>query len=254
MPGEDRFTGKVAVITGASSGIGRATAQRLANDGARVFLSGRNEPRLAETVAMLGTSDDRVASLAIDLLERGSAARLAAAALDWAGEVDMLVNCAGSFPSAPANALEDSEWDHAIELNLSVPMRLARGLISSLERRNGVIVLVSSINAFIGDGETPCAHYAAAKAGLCGLARQLAVELAPSIRVVGVAPGGVDTPMLEGWNDDPVDMDTWLERYVPLRRLARPEEIADAIAFLSSDSAAYITGHVLMIDGGMAVV
>jgi NAD(P)-dependent dehydrogenase (short-subunit alcohol dehydrogenase family) len=174
--------------------------------------------------------------------------------LEWGGEVDILVNCAGSFPSAPAAELDDAEWDRALELNLSAAMRLARPLIPSLERKQGVIVLVSSINALLGDPLAPCAHYAAAKAGLCGLVRQLAVELAPSVRVVAVAPGGVDTPMLEGWNEDPADMAAWLERYVPLGRLAQPAEIAEAIAFLGSDNAAYITGHVLMVDGGMAIV
>ncbi len=249
-----RFKNKVALVTGASSGIGRATAVKLATEGARVFLSGRNRQRLAESLAMLGGDEGSATSLEVDLARGGAAASLATAALEWAGGVDILVNCAGSFPSAPAATLDDSEWDRAIELNLSAAMRLARPLIPSLEKRHGVIVLVSSINAFVGDALSQCAHYAAAKAGVCGLVRQLAVELAPSIRVVAVAPGGVDTPMLEGWNEDPTDMAAWLERFVPLRRLAQPAEIAEAIAFLGSDDAAYITGQVLMVDGGMAVV
>jgi 3-oxoacyl-[acyl-carrier protein] reductase len=254
MASDNRFNEKVALVTGASSGIGRATAVKLAMEGARVFLSGRDTRRLAESVELIGRPEECVTWLQVDLTERGAAARLAAAALEWGGEVDLVVNCAGSFPSAPAGALDDSEWDRALELNLSAAMRLVRPLIASLERRHGVIVLVSSINAFLGDALAPCAHYAAAKAGLCGLVRQLAVELAPSIRVVAVAPGGVDTPMLEGWNEDPSDMAAWLERFVPLGRLAQPEEIAESIAFLGSEDAAYITGHVLMVDGGMATV
>jgi 3-oxoacyl-[acyl-carrier protein] reductase len=254
MGTDHRFKDKVALVTGASSGIGRATAIKLAMEGARVFLSGRDRRRLAESVALLGGDERAATSLQVDLAKRGGAARLATAALEWGGDVDILVNCAGSFPSAPAASLSDSEWDRALELNLSAPMRLVRPLIPSLQRRHGVIVLVSSINAFLGDALAPCTHYASAKAGLCGMVRQLAVELAPSIRVVAVAPGGVDTPMLEGWNEDPADMAAWLERFVPLGRLAQPEEIAQAIAFLGSDDAAYITGHVLMVDGGMAVV
>ncbi|MGD9744615.1 MAG: SDR family NAD(P)-dependent oxidoreductase, partial [Dongiaceae bacterium] len=115
-------------------------------------------------------------------------------------------------------------------------------------------VNISSINAVIGDKLSACSHYSAAKAGLLGLTRQLAVELAPEIRVNAIVPGAVKTPMLDGWNEDPADMKAWLERFVPLNRIARPEEMAGVIAFLASDDASYLTGATIVADGGVAIV
>jgi 3-oxoacyl-[acyl-carrier protein] reductase len=253
-PGQ-RLADRTALITGGGSGIGRATALRLAAEGAAVFVGGRRDSALDETVDAVQRSGGRAQRLSVDLSQPGEAERLVDAAAAWAGRLDAAVSCAGTFPSAPFADLTDSEWEEALAINLTAPMRIARAATPHLARQGGVVVAVSSINAYLGDLLSQCAHYSAAKAGLVGLTRQLAVELAPQgIRAVGVAPGGVATPMLEGWNDDPADMDAWLERFVPLRRLAAPEEIASVIAFLVSDDAAYVTGQVLLADGGMAVV
>ena len=250
-----RLDERVAVITGGGSGIGRATAVRLAAEGAAVFVAGRREAALEETVAAVEAEGGRAGRLAVDLHEPDAAARLVESATAWGGRLDAVVSCAGTFPSAPFGNLADAEWEEALTINLTAPMRMARAALPHLAERGGVVVGVSSINAYIGDLLSECAHYSAAKAGLVGLTRQLAVELAPhGIRVVGVAPGGVDTPMLDGWNEDPSEMQAWLERFVPLRRLAAPKEIAAVIAFLISDDASYVTGQVLLADGGMAVV
>jgi 3-oxoacyl-[acyl-carrier protein] reductase len=250
-----RLDGRVAVVTGGGSGIGRATALRLAAEGAAVFVAGRREAALDETVAAVAGEGGRAGRLAADLREPDAAARVVEAAAGWGGRLDAAVACAGTFPSAPFAELPDGEWDEALAVNLTAPMRLARAATPHLAERSGAVVFVSSINAYLGDLLSACAHYSAAKAGLVGLTRQLAVELAPQgIRAVGVAPGGVDTPMLEGWNEDPAEMRAWLDRFVPLGRLAAPEEIASVIAFLVSDDASYVTGQVLLADGGMAVV
>lgn len=252
---ERRFEGTVAVVTGGGTGIGRATALRLGREGASVLVAGRRPEKLAETIEEIERSGGHASSLALDLRERETAQRLIAAALEWKGGLDAVVNAAGTFPSAPFAELPDPEWDEAIEINLAAPMRVARAAVPALRQRGGTIVNVSSISAVIGDEVSQCAHYSAAKAGLIGLTRQLAVELAPfGIRVNCVAPGAVATPMLEGWNDGPGEMRDWLARYVPLRRIAQPEEVAGAIAFLLSDDASYITGETLMVDGGMAVL
>jgi 3-oxoacyl-[acyl-carrier protein] reductase len=258
MSSEDlgrRLAGRVAVVTGGGSGIGRATALRLAREGAAVFVGGRREEALDQTVEAVDAAGGRAWRLSVDLRDPAAAATLVQTAAAWGGRLDAVISCAGTFPSAPFDRLPDADWDDALAINLSAPMRVARAAVPLMADRGGVIVSVSSINAYLGDELSACAHYSAAKAGLVGLTHQLAVELAPrGIRAVGVAPGGVDTDMLEGWNDDPADMRTWLERFVPLERLARPEEIASVIAFLVSDDASYVTGQVILADGGMAVV
>jgi NAD(P)-dependent dehydrogenase (short-subunit alcohol dehydrogenase family) len=250
-----RLEGRVAVITGGGSGIGRATALRLAREGAAVFVGGRRQEALDGTVAAAEDAGGRAGALAVDLREREAAGRLVEAAATWGGRLDAAISCAGTFPSAPFSELSDDDWEEALAINLSAPMRVSRAATPHLAQHGGVLVSVSSINAYLGDLLSECGHYSAAKAGLIGLTRQLAVELAPKgIRAVGVAPGGVDTDMLEGWNDDPADMRSWLDRFVPLGRLAAPQEIASVIAFLVSDDASYLTGQVLLVDGGMAVV
>ncbi len=249
----NRLDGRVVLITGASSGIGAATSRRFAREGARVFTVARREAELSALTDELRAAGHDASFFAADVTDPSAPGEAVASAHRWGGRLDAVVNCAGSFPSAPFPELTDADWDAALALNLTAPMRVARAAAPLLE--GGVIVVVSSINAYIGDELSACAHYSAAKAGLVGLTRQLAVELAPKrVRAVGVAPGGVDTPMLEGWNDDPADMAAWLGRFVPLGRLARAEEIAAVIAFLVSDDASYITGQVLLVDGGMAVV
>jgi len=248
-----RFAGKAAVVTGGGTGIGRATALRLAQEGAVVIVVGRRAEKLEESVSEIGQGGGKATLVATDLSKPDAASDIVRHASQWAGRLDVLVNAAGTFPSAPFPELTDDDWRDALEINLSAPMRLIRSAIP-LFGDQAAVVNVSTINALIGDELSQCAHYAAAKAGLLGLTRQLAVELAPrGIRVNSVAPGAVATPMLEGWNEDPTEMRDWLERFVPIRRIAEPEEVASAIAFLASADASYITGVTLSVDGGMAV-
>lgn len=251
----ERFEGKVALVTGGGSGIGRATAVRLAREGAAVAICGRRLDRLEETARLIEDADGRAAVTSLDLMEPRAAASAVAAAAGWGGRLDVVINAAGTFPSAPfPDAMSDSEWAAALEINLSAPMRICRAATPHLRTSGGVIVNVSSINAEIGDAVSACAHYAAAKAGLLALTRQLAAELAPAVRVVAVVPGAVDTPILDGWLDDPEERQAWLQRYVPLARIARPEEIGSVLAFLASDDASYLTGVAVMADGGMSIV
>ncbi len=254
MTAQRRMDGRAALISGGGTGIGRATAERLAAEGARVFVVGRRGAKLDETVALVASAGGEAASRALDLRDPGAAAEAVDAALAWAGQLDVLASCAGTFPSAPFPALGDAEWSDALEINLAAPMRLARAAVPAMATGGGAIVNVSSTNALMGDKLSECSHYSAAKAGLLGLTRQLAVELAPAIRVNAVIPGVTDTPMLEGWNDDPAEMAIWLERYVPLRRMGAAAEIAGVVTFLASDDAAYVTGAAIPADGGMLIV
>ena len=245
---------RVALVTGGGSGIGQATAIGLAEDGVKVLVIGRRADKLQETVDAVADVGGEAASLALDATDVDAGERAVDACLDWAGRLDILINAAGIFPTTAFVDLTDREWNEALAINLAAPMRMSRAAAPELKKHRGAIVNVSSTNALMGDAYSICTAYAAAKAGLLGLTRQTAAELAPDIRVNAVLPGPVATPMLEGWNEDPADMAAWLERYVPLRRVARPEDIAGVICFLAGDGASYITGAAIPVDGGMTMV
>jgi meso-butanediol dehydrogenase / (S,S)-butanediol dehydrogenase / diacetyl reductase len=245
---------RVALVTGGGSGIGRATALRLVQDGTKVLVVGRRAGRLQETVDKVAGAGGEAASLALDATDVDAGERAVDACLDWAGRLDILINAAGIFPGTAFAELTDREWNEALAINLAAPMRLSRAAVPELKKHKGAIVNVSSTNAVMGDAYSICSAYAAAKAGLLGLTRQIAAELAPEVRVNAVLPGPVATPMLEGWNEDPAEMEAWLERYVPLRRVARPEDIASVICFLAGDGASYITGAIIPVDGGMTII
>ena len=254
MAQSSKDAARVALVTGGGSGIGQATALRLAEDGAKVLVIGRRIDKLQETVDRVAGAGGDAASLALDATDVDAGERAVDACLDWAGRLDILINAAGIFPTTAFAELSDREWNEALAINLAAPMRFSRAAVPELKKHKGAIVNVSSTNALMGDAYSICSAYAAAKAGLLGLTRQIAAELAPDVRVNAVLPGPVATPMLEGWNEDPADMEAWLERYVPLRRVAKPEDIASVIAFLAGDGANYITGAAIPVDGGMTMV
>jgi NAD(P)-dependent dehydrogenase (short-subunit alcohol dehydrogenase family) len=247
-----RFANRIALITGAGSGIGRATALRLAAEGASVFIVGKTDTKLRSVVKEVEHAGGNAAFATADLREPAACDQAVDAAANWRGSLDAVVNCAGTFPSSPFHQLSNDDWNQALESNLAAPMRVCRAAVRRMKK--GAIVNISSVNAIMGDKLSVCSHYSAAKAGLLGLTRQIAVELAPEIRVNAIVPGAVKTPMLEGWNEDPAQMSAWLERFVPLHRIAMPEEIAAVIAFLASDDASYLTGATIIADGGMAIV
>ena len=245
---------RVALVTGGGSGIGEATAQRLASEGARVFIVGRRLERLTAVIDHIRAEGGTVAGCSVDLSTRTGGDEAVAAALAWGGRLDILVNAAGTFPATPVDSLDDDDWEDALAINLGAVMRTSRAAARTMAAGGGAIVNIASVNAVIGDKVSVCSAYSAAKSGQLGLSMQFAAELAPSVRVNVILPGPVATPMLDGWIDDPQERRTWLERFVPLNRLGHPAEIAAAVAFLVSDDGAYITGVVLPVDGGMTVV
>ncbi len=245
---------KVALITGGGSGIGEATAVRLAGEGARVFVVGRRQGELERVVRRIAQSGGRASSRAVDLMEPTGGRDAVAAAVDWGGGLDILVNAAGTFPHTPVDALGDDDWDDALAINLTAVMRTSRAAATAMAARGGSIVNISSVNAVMGDKVSACSAYSAAKAGQLGLTMQFAAELAPAIRVNAILPGPIETAMLDGWLDDPRERDAWLERFIPLARLGRAEEIAGCVAFLVSGDGAYVTGAVIPVDGGMTLV
>ncbi len=226
--------GRVAVVTGASRGIGRGIAERLLAAGAQVVGVSRTR------AARVGWAQVRC-----DITAAEAPEVVLAAALDACGRVDVLVNNAGVLIEGNCWELRDEAVDAMLELNLTAPMRLSQALARHwLQRRErGVVVNVCSVESQVGWKDPPHAAYATTKGGLLGLTRALALELAPQgIRVVAVGPGAVATAM--------TPEDARVDDAIALGRLGTPAEIGDAVAFLASDAARYVTGEILYVDGG----
>ncbi len=238
------FDGKVAVVTGGSRGIGAAATRLLCELGARVAFSWRSAREEAEAlVEELGGS---ALARRVDVRREDEVAALVAAAEEAWGGVDVAVANAGIWEAAPIDSMTGEQWARTIDVNLGGTYRLARHAVPALRRRGGGAIVVSTSTA--GQrGEAGHAHYAASKGGQISLVKSLAVELAPAIRVNGVAPGWVDTEM----SAIPLDEDR--ERIlaeIPLNRVATADDVAAGIAFLASDRARHVTGEILNVNGG----
>ncbi len=248
----DRFDGRRALVTGGGSGIGLATLALLAERGARVaVLDAREEAALTAAASVGG------AAVVGDVRDGSSVDEAVDAAVEaLGGPIDVLVNAAGIYRIAPLTEVSPDEWDEVIDTNLRGTFLVSRSVVRTQPAggRDRAIVNLASIAAFIGDADERTGHYNASKAGVVALTKQMAVEWADrGIRVNAVAPGPIETPMLR-MMDDLETGRAYLERRVPLRRLGRPEEVAEAIAFLASDRSSYVTGATLLIDGGITAL
>jgi NAD(P)-dependent dehydrogenase (short-subunit alcohol dehydrogenase family) len=245
-----RFAGRRALVTGGASGIGRATAEILRNDGAMVCLLDR-APEVSKIAAAMS------AAMVVADVRRPEAIEPAVSHVESAlgGVVDLLVNAAGIYRVRPVLDLDADEWDEVLEINLRGSWLVARAVGRRLLESGtaGTIVNLASTAAIVADAGEPGAHYNASKAGVVALTKQLAVELAPDVRVNAVCPGVIDTPMLR-LMDDPDAGRRYLDEMVPLRRLGTAREVGEVIAFLSSDAAGYVTGAAIPIDGGSTVL
>jgi 3-oxoacyl-[acyl-carrier protein] reductase len=237
-----------ALVTGASQGIGAATAERLARDGWDVAVHGFHHARETEALARtLAAGRGHGFPVVADLDAPDAPATIARLLRERWDTLDLLVNNAGEYRRLSFEGTADDELDRCLRVNLTSAFRLTRELLPLLRRStNGRIVFVSSVLAFSGSKHG--AGYAMAKAGLLGLARSLAVELAPAITVNVVAPGSIDTAILAG---DTPEMRAQRNRAIPLGRVGAASDIADAIAFLASPGASYITGTTLHVNGGL---
>jgi len=242
------LSGKTALVTGASGGIGEAVAKSLHGQGATVVLHGTRAEKLEALSAELG---DRSYVVTANLGDREAVAGVIDAASEKAGPVSILVNNAGITRDNLAMRMKDEEWDQVLEVNLTASMILCRAALRNMMKaRHGRIISISSIVGVTGNpGQT---NYAASKAGMIGYSKSLAHEVASrGVTVNIVAPGFIETPMTDALSD--AQKDTLLGR-VPAGRLGQVGEIAAAVTYLASDEAAYVTGATIHVNGGMAML
>jgi len=248
--------GKRVLISGGSSGIGLATAQRFLEEGSRVFLVGLDEREVDSALAGL-TPSGEVSGLACDVSLEGDVARMVAAAHRALGGIDVLINNAGTARRDPFLSIAVGDWDRIVAVNLR-GMFLVAQTVSRLmvERGGGVIINMSSTNGLAG--EEDYAHYNASKGGVLLLTKTMAVELGShGIRVNALCPGYIRTPLNEGISASAggVGFETaYARERIPLGRAGEAEEVAAAYAFLASDDASFIHGAALVIDGGQLAV
>lgn len=250
------LSNKVAIVTGASSGIGRAAATLFAREGAAVVVSGRNEERLDELVAEIAAAGGRAVAVAGDVRDERVASGLVETAMRQFGGLDVAFNNAGATGvTGPTHELSLDDWRETIESNLTGAFLGARHqLPAMLERGGGSIIFTSS---FVGNttGFPGMSAYAAAKAGLVGLARNIATEYgARGVRANAILPGGTDTPSnVANAPDAPPGTRAFVEGMHAVKRMATPMEIARTVLHLASDESSFITGTALLVDGGVSI-
>ena len=245
------FENQTAIVTGAGRGIGHAIAARLANDGARVACVSRSEENAKRTADELNRARaDAAKHYAVDVADHAAVQKVGGQILKDFGKIDILVNNAGVTRDGLAMRMSIEDWDTVINTNLRGAFNFTQSIVRAMiKQRSGRIINITSVIGLIGNaGQT---NYAASKAGLIGFTKSLARELASrNITVNAVAPGFITTDMTTGLSDE---IKKAIQAQIPLGKTGAPENIADAVVFLASAEASYITGQVVCVDGGMVM-
>lgn len=248
-----RFKDKVAIVTGGARGIGKAIADKMAEEGANVVVVDKNPDSLKDTVEGIRNKGGRATAVIGDMTKAEDINQMVQATIEQFGKIDILVNNVGLFTFEPFLDTKEEEWDRLIALNLKSTMLCSRAVLKEMVKRSyGKIVNISSDAARIG--VTAQAAYTAAKAGVIGLTRTLAREMARyNINVNCVCPGLVDTKMTADLLAFAPELKEKMIKAIPFRRMATPEDVAYAVCFFASDEAGYITGQSLSVNGGQAM-
>ncbi len=239
------LTNKIALVTGATGGIGRSIVKDFITSGAKVVAVGRNQEKLKELSNEFG---DKVSTLICDFNDKSHVISLFENAEKEYGNIDILVCNAGITKDNLALRLKDEDWDDVIEMNLNSTFKLNRSAIKSMmKRRYGRIINISSVIGLSGNAGQ--ANYAASKAGIIAMSKSLAKEVAArGITINCVAPGYIDTPMTQVLNDD---IKNSIISHIPAKRIGVPKDVSSAVIFLASNESSYINGHTLSVNGGM---
>jgi NAD(P)-dependent dehydrogenase (short-subunit alcohol dehydrogenase family) len=249
-----RLEGKVALVTGASSGIGRATALLFASEGAKIIVGARRASELDRLVTEIQSAGGEAVALAGDVRSEAYAQDLVALAVRRFGRLDIAFNNAGTLgESGPSTGISEAGWSEALAINLTGAFLGAKHQVAQMLKNGGGSVIFTS--TFVGHtvGFPGVAAYAASKAGLVGLTQALAAEFGPQgVRVNAVLPGAVDTDMYRGMNNT-AESQAFVTNLHALKRVAKPEELARSVLYLASDDSAFVTGTASLVDGGASI-
>lgn len=243
--------GRIAVVTGAAQGIGRAIAEALAAAGADIVVADLDPGRSQETVAAVEKHGRKALNMKVNVADSNETKSLVEHVIKTWGKIDILVNNAGITRDGLLLRMKDEDWNLVMQVNLNGTFNCTKAVLQPMtKQRYGRIVNIASIVGVMGNAGQ--ANYAASKAAVIGFTKTVGREYASrNVTVNAVAPGFIDTAMTHGL---PADVKETLQKQIPLGRLGRPEDIAAAVRFLASEDAAYITGHVLHVNGGMLMV
>lgn len=245
-----RFVDEVAIVTGAGNGIGKATAQRLASEGAAVAVADLDQTAAEQTVQEISAAGGKAMAVTVNVTARDSVETMLATVLEHYGHVDVLCNIAGIAVGEPFLQVTDANWQRTLDVNLTGVFLCSQVVARQMVAQGiaGRIVHMASTNGLVG--EANLSHYNASKFGVVGLTMTMAIDLAPyNIRVNSVCPGLIKTRLTERSRNDPAWTGEYLKK-IPLNRFGEPTEVAAAVAFLAAKDSGFITGHQLVIDGG----
>ncbi len=250
----ERLKNKVAIVTGASAGIGRATAKLFAAEGAKVVVGARRSSELESLVAEIEAAGGKAAALAGDVRDEAYAKALVSLAVERFGKLDIAFNNAGTLGQQGLSTEVSREgWNKAIEINLTASFLAAKHQIAEMVKHGSGSVIFTSTFVGYSFAFPGVAAYAASKAGLIGLTQALAAEFGPrGIRVNAILPGAVDTAMYRDMNNTP-ESQAFITNLHALKRVAAPEELARSVLYLASDDAAFVTGTASLVDGGASI-